>query len=133
MLDESLNALNIKNDGVYVDLTLGRGGHSSEILKKLKNGLLVSFDKDIAAIKESGQFLSQYGDNFKLVHSDFRNIKKELDKLGIQKVDGILADIGVSSPQLDEAERGFSYSKDARLDMRMNQEQELDAQTIVNQ
>ena len=133
MLNESLEALNIKNDGVYVDLTLGRGGHSSEILKKLKNGLLVSFDKDIAAIKESGQFLSQYGDNFKLVHSDFRNIKKELDKLGIQKVDGILADIGVSSPQLDEAERGFSYSKDARLDMRMNQEQELDAQTIVNQ
>ena len=133
MLDESLKALDIKNDGVYVDLTLGRGGHSSEILKKLKNGLLVSFDKDIAAIKESGQFLSQYGDNFKLVHSDFRNIKKELDKLGIQKVDGILADIGVSSPQLDEAERGFSYSKDARLDMRMNQEQELDAQAIVNQ
>lgn len=133
MLNESLEALNIKNDGVYVDLTLGRGGHSSEILKKLKNGLLVSFDKDIEAIKESGQFLSQYGDNFKLVHSDFRNIKKELDKLGIQKVDGILADIGVSSPQLDEAERGFSYSKDARLDMRMNQEQELDAQIIVNQ
>lgn len=133
MLSESLKALSIKNDGVYVDLTLGRGGHSSEILQKLSTGLLVSFDKDLTAIKEGGEFLSQFGDNFKLVHSDFKNIKNELEKLGIKKVDGILADIGVSSPQLDEAQRGFSYSKDARLDMRMNQQQELDAHAIVNQ
>ena len=133
MLNESLEALNIKPDGIYVDLTLGRGGHSSAILEKLENGLLISFDKDIQAIKESEPRLAQIGTNFKLVHSDYKNIKNELEKLEIKSVDGILADIGVSSPQLDETERGFSYSKDARLDMRMDQSQKLDAHIIVNE
>lgn len=132
MLNETLNALQINPNGIYVDLTLGRGGHSSEILKRLSTGLLISFDKDIQAIKESEPYLSKIGKNFKLIHSDFNKIKSELEKLGINSVDGILADIGVSSPQLDESERGFSYSKDGRLDMRMNQQQKMDAHYIVN-
>ena len=133
MLDEVIKIFNIKPDGIYVDLTLGRGGHSIKILEKLDTGLLISFDKDIQAIKESGPHLEQMGTNFKLIHSDYKNIKNELDKLGIEHVDGILADIGVSSPQLDESKRGFSYSKDAKLDMRMNQKQELDAHIIINE
>ena len=132
MLKQCVEALNIKKDGIYVDLTLGRGGHSSEILKKLETGLLISFDKDEQAIIESEPRLSKVNNNFKLVHSDYKNIKDELDKLGISKVDGILADLGVSSPQLDQADRGFSYSKDAKLDMRMDQAQRLDAHEIVN-
>ncbi|MCK5867203.1 MAG: 16S rRNA (cytosine(1402)-N(4))-methyltransferase RsmH, partial [Mycoplasmataceae bacterium] len=133
MLNKVIKALNVKPNGIYVDLTLGRGGHSKKILEKLDTGLLISFDKDIQAIKESGPRLEKMGTNFKLVHSDYKNIKSELDKLGINQVDGILADIGVSSPQLDETERGFSYSKDARLDMRMNQKQGLDAHIIINE
>ena len=133
MLDEVIKVLNIKPDGIYIDLTLGRGGHSVKILEKLDTGILISFDKDIDAIKESGPRLKQVGTHFKLIHSDYKNIKSELGKLGIPHVDGILADIGVSSPQLDETERGFSYSKDARLDMRMNQKQGLDAHIIVNE
>ena len=133
MLNESLEALDIRPEGTYVDLTLGRGGHSKEILKKLNTGLLISFDKDKQAIKESEPYLKSIGNNFKLIHSDYKNLKDVLDQLGIKKVDGILADIGVSSPQLDEAQRGFSYSKDAKLDMRMNQEQPLDAHVIVNE
>ena len=133
MLKECVDSLNIKPDGIYVDLTLGRGGHSSEILKNIKTGKLISFDKDIQAIKESRDRLGQINNNFELIHSDFKNLKSELEKLGIKKVDGILADLGVSSPQLDETERGFSYSKDSRLDMRMNQSQELDAFKVVNE
>jgi len=132
MLQESMEHLKVNPGGTYVDLTLGRGGHSSEILKKLDTGMLLAFDKDTQAIKESGERLSKISNNFKLIHSDYKNLKEELDKLGITKVDGILADLGVSSPQLDEAQRGFSYSKEARLDMRMNQEQELDAHYVVN-
>ena len=132
MLHESINGLSIKPDGTYVDLTLGRGGHSSEILSKLDNGMLLAFDKDITALKNSADRLDQISSNYKLIHSDYKNIKNELEKLGITSVDGIVADLGVSSPQLDETHRGFSYSKDARLDMRMNQEQELDAHEIVN-
>ncbi|MBN3534537.1 16S rRNA (cytosine(1402)-N(4))-methyltransferase RsmH [Mycoplasma procyoni] len=132
LLKEVIEKLNIKQDGIYVDLTLGRAGHSSEILKKLTSGWLYGFDKDGVAIKESSSLLAQISKNFTLIHSDFKNIKEELNKLGIQKVDGILADLGVSSPQLDEIERGFSYNKDFRLDMRMNQDQELDAHFIVN-
>lgn len=132
MLEQCIDALNIKEDGIYVDLTLGRGGHSSKILEKLKTGTLISFDKDKQAIEESAPRLSKINNNFKLVHSDYKNIKNELDKLGISKVDGILADLGVSSPQLDEAHRGFSYSKEAKLDMRMDQAQQLDAHEIVN-
>lgn len=132
MLQQCIDGLNVKEDGIYVDLTLGRGGHSSKILEKLKTGLLISFDKDAQAIKESEPRLANVNNNFKLIHSDYKNIKKELDKLGISKVDGILADLGVSSPQLDEAHRGFSYSKEAKLDMRMDQAQKLDAYEITN-
>ena len=132
MLNETIEGLKIKPDGIYVDLTLGRGGHSSEILKNLTTGKLISFDKDKQAINESAPRLLKISENFELIHSDFNKIKDELEKLGIHSVDGILADIGVSSPQLDESERGFSYSKEARLDMRMNQDQELDAHFIIN-
>lgn len=133
MLDECIKALNVNADGKYVDLTLGRGGHSSEILKKLENGTLYSFDKDKTAIIESGNRLSKIGSNFQLVHSDYKNFKDELNKMEVSEVDGILADLGVSSPQLDVAERGFSYNKEARLDMRMDQTQELDAFIVVNE
>lgn len=132
LLDESIKALNIKSDGTYLDLTLGRAGHSSEILKNIKGGQLIAFDRDEQAIKESEPRLSQIGNNFKLVHSDFKKFKSELENLGVSSVDGILADLGISSPQIDDAERGFSYAKDARLDMRMDRTQVLDAHLIIN-
>ncbi|VEU75281.1 S-adenosyl-methyltransferase [Mycoplasmopsis maculosa] len=132
LLNESIDALKIKEDGIYVDLTLGMGGHSSEILKKLKNGLLIGFDKDQFAIEESRKRLSKISNKFVLIHSDFENITEELNKLGITTVDGILADLGISSPQVDNSERGFSYNKNARLDMRMDVSQSLDAHYIVN-
>ena len=133
MLKEVIEALDIKTDGFYLDLTLGRGGHSQEILKKLKEeGMLFSFDKDIEAIKESENNLRKINNHFELIHADFRNMKSILEKKGIYKVDGILVDLGVSSPQLDKTYRGFSYSKDARLDMRMDRSQKLDAHFIVN-
>ncbi|WP_029608761.1 16S rRNA (cytosine(1402)-N(4))-methyltransferase RsmH [Mycoplasma simbae] len=132
LLNETIDALNIKPDGIYVDLTLGMGGHSSKILAKLTSGHLVAFDKDAFAIEKSRTLLSQISNNFTLVHSDFKNITEELNKLGIKQVDGIIADLGISSPQIDNAIRGFSYNKDARLDMRMNQEQTLDAHYLVN-
>lgn len=132
MLDESIKALEINPDGIYLDLTLGRGGHSSEILKQLTTGTLIAFDKDEQAIAQSKPRLAKISNNYKIVHSDYKNIKNVLEELGINSVDGIFADIGVSSPQLDEADRGFSYSKDARLDMRMDQNQKLDAHFIVN-
>ncbi len=103
------------------------GGHSAEILKKLDNGMLVGFDKDLFAIEESRKRLSKIGSNFQLIHSDFVNVTDELAKLNITAVDGILVDLGISSPQVDNAERGFSYNKDARLDMRMNTNQVLDS------
>lgn len=132
LLSESINNLNIKNDGVYVDATLGFGGHSSEILKKNKKGRLICFDQDNEAINYSKEYLSKFGDNFTIIKSNFVNMKSELNKLGITKVDGILFDLGVSSVQLDEAERGFSFHKDAKLDMRMNQDQDLSAYEVVN-
>ncbi|MCE6090740.1 16S rRNA (cytosine(1402)-N(4))-methyltransferase RsmH [Mycoplasmopsis agalactiae] len=132
LLNEAIESLNIKSDGIYLDLTVGMGGHSSEILKRLKNGLLVGFDKDLFAIEESRKRLSKIGSNFQLIHSDFNNVADELAKLNINAVDGILVDLGISSPQVDNAERGFSYSKDARLDMRMNTNQALDAHFVVN-
>lgn len=133
LLNETISSLNLKKNGIYVDLTLGRGGHSSEILKNIPEGLLVAFDKDEIAIKESEVRLSKIATNFKLIHSDFMNFKNELYKIGITKVDGIIADLGFSSPQVDDATRGFSYNKDGKLDMRMDQNQKLDAQTIVNE
>ena len=132
LLSESISNLNIKNGGVYVDATLGFGGHSSEILKKNKKGRLICFDQDNEAINYSREYLSKFGDNFTIIKSNFINMKSELNKLGITKVDGILFDLGVSSVQLDEAERGFSFHKDAKLDMRMNQEQDLSAYEVVN-
>lgn len=128
---ETIDALNIKPNGTYVDLTLGRGGHSKEILKRLPCGHLFAFDKDKEAIEESKENLKEF-DNVTFIHDDFRNFKQNLLERGISKVDGILFDLGVSSPQFDDAERGFSYRENARLDMRMNQEQSLDAYKIVN-
>ncbi len=133
LLNEVIEGLNIKPDGIYVDLTLGRAGHSSEVLKRLnQNGKLICFDQDQEAIDASQIKLQQIASNFLIIKSNFENIKSELNKIGINKVDGIMADLGVSSPQFDNAERGFSYRFDAKLDMRMNQEQELTAYEIVN-
>ncbi|QZE12508.1 16S rRNA (cytosine(1402)-N(4))-methyltransferase RsmH [Mycoplasma sp. Ms02] len=133
MLTEVVESLQVKPDGVYVDLTLGMGGHSSHILKKLSDeGHLYSFDKDEYAINQSQKRLSQIAPNFTLIRSDFKDIKAQLMARGVDQVDGIIADLGVSSPQLDQAARGFSYNKDAELDMRMDQDQLLTAQTIVN-
>lgn len=134
MLDEAIDALKIKPNGIYVDGTLGRAGHSSEILKRLnKDGLLIAFDKDQEAIDKSQTKLSKIGSNFKLIHQGFENLASVLKELNIDKIDGLLLDIGVSSPQFDDGERGFSYRYDARLDMRMDQSQSLDAHYIVNE
>ncbi|QBF34502.1 16S rRNA (cytosine(1402)-N(4))-methyltransferase RsmH [Mycoplasmopsis phocirhinis] len=132
LLNESIQALEIKPDGVYVDLTLGMGGHSSLILQKLTTGRLIGFDKDAFAIQKSRERLSKINHNFSLIHSDFQYISEELAKLGIDYVDGIIADLGVSSPQIDNGQRGFSYNKNAYLDMRMDQNQNLDAHYIIN-
>lgn len=132
LLDETIEGLNIKKDGIYVDLTLGRGGHSKEILKKLTTGRLISFDKDETAINESKENLSEFSEKFTGIHDDFRNFRKNLDVLKIEKVDGILADLGVSSPQFDDASRGFSYKENARLDMRMDRRQKLSAFEVIN-
>ena len=133
LLSEAIESLHIKPDGVYVDLTLGRGGHSSEILSHLsEKGHLYAFDKDMTAIKESEERLSKIGKNFTLIHSDFRFFKEKLASLGVTSVDGILFDLGVSSPQFDNLERGFSYQKEAPLDMRMDETQSLSAYDVVN-
>jgi len=132
LLTETIDGLNIKKDGVYVDLTLGRGGHSKEILKHLTIGRLISFDKDETAIEESKQNLAEYSEKFTGIRDDFRNFKLHLKELGIEKIDGIMADLGVSSPQFDDATRGFSYKEDARLDMRMDQSQSFSAYELVN-
>ena len=128
LLDESIKGLNIKDDGIYVDGTLGRGGHSREILKHLKTGRLYSFDKDQAAIDA----IDNKEKNWIIIKDDFRNIKKALENENINKIDGLLLDIGVSSPQFDQKERGFSYRFDDRLDMRMDLSQKLDAHIIIN-
>ncbi|WP_416321825.1 16S rRNA (cytosine(1402)-N(4))-methyltransferase RsmH [Mycoplasmopsis felis] len=132
MLNETIDSLNIKEDGIYVDLTLGMGGHSEQILKRLKTGHLYAFDKDDFALNYSKNRLSKISNNFTLIKSDFRYFKEKLNNLNVLKVDGIIADLGVSSPQLDTPERGFSYNKDSVLDMRMDQTQQLTAYDIVN-
>ena len=133
LLNETIEGLNIKPDGTYLDLTLGRAGHSSEILKRLSSkGLLIGVDQDIDAINASSERLSKISSNYKLVKSNFQEMDEVLDKLGISEVDGILMDLGVSSPQFDDPNRGFSYRYDTILDMRMDQDQELTAKTIVN-
>ena len=133
LLNEAIAGLNIKSDGIYVDMTLGRAGHSSEILKKLNNeGCLICFDQDLEAIAYSETKLQQISSNFKIINDNFRNIVKDLDQINISKVDGVIFDLGVSSPQFDEDYRGFSYRYDAKLDMRMNQNSKLTAEYIVN-
>src|SRR5699024_9710135 len=121
LLNECIENLNIKPDGVYVDCTMGGAGHSKEIAKKLsEDGRLICFDQDINAINVAKERLAEFGEKVILVHSNFENIKDEIKSLGIDKIDGVLADLGVSSHQLDEASRGFSYMNDAALDMRMD-------------
>ncbi|GGA83870.1 16S rRNA (cytosine(1402)-N(4))-methyltransferase RsmH [Ornithinibacillus halotolerans] len=132
--EESIIGLNIKPNGTYVDCTLGGGGHSERIVSQLdENGLLIAFDQDVDALKAAKERLSKYKDRILFIHSNFRYLEQELEKHQISKVDGILFDLGVSSPQLDRGERGFSYQHDAKLDMRMNQEQELSAFEIINE
>lgn len=133
-LDEAVDGLNIKINGIYVDCTLGGAGHSKLIASKLRGGgRLISFDQDEDAIKFAKEKLKDYEDKVTLVKANFKYIKNELNDLGIFSVDGILFDLGVSSPQLDEGERGFSYSIDAPLDMRMDRNGELNASDIVNE
>jgi len=133
LLDEAISALNIKANGIYIDLTLGRAGHASEVLARLnRKGKLIGIDQDIHAIENSKITLSKIGSNFETVHENFRSFKEVLYTLNIQKVDGILMDLGVSSPQFDDSERGFSYRSNARLDMRMDERNSLTAYEIVN-
>ena len=132
LLDECIEGLAIKPDGIYVDGTLGGAGHSSQIAKRLTTGRLIGIDRDPVALKAAGERLAPYADRVTLVHSNFCEIAQVLKDLGISGVDGILLDLGVSSPQLDDAERGFSYMNDAPLDMRMNGEDSLSAYEVVN-
>ena len=132
LLKESIDSLNIKEDGIYVDCTLGYAGHSSEILKRIKRGHLFAFDQDKTAITAADAKLSKIGNNYTIIKSNFVNIKEKLNELDINEVDGILFDLGVSSPQLDEENRGFSYHKDAKLDMRMDQDSNFSAYDVVN-
>lgn len=132
LLEESIFYLNLRDESVIVDCTLGYGGHSSEILKRIKRGFLFAFDQDREAIESSKVRLSKIGDNFEIIKSNFRYLKEELDKRDTKEVDGIFFDLGVSSPQLDEDYRGFSFHKDAPLDMRMDQENSLTAFTVIN-
>ena len=133
LLNESISSLNLKENSVIVDATLGYGGHSSSILDRIKKGYLFAFDQDSEAIRHSTDRLSKIGTNFTIIKSNFVHMKEELSKLGIEEVDGVLFDLGVSSPQLDESERGFSFHEDAPLDMRMDREQKLSAYEVVNE
>lgn len=133
MLNECIEGLNIKSDGTYVDGTVGGAGHSIEIVKRLsENGRLICVDKDEDALKAAGERLAPYKDRVTFIHDDYKNLVNELDSIGVGKVDGILLDLGVSSYQLDNAERGFSYMKDAPLDMRMDRSQRISAHEVVN-
>ena len=133
LLNECIEGLNIDTDGTYVDCTLGGAGHSTEIIKKLDKGLLVGIDQDMNAIENAKKKLKEYDGNFVLVHDNFVNIKQILEDLEIKEVNGILMDLGVSSHQLDVAERGFSYNNDAPLDMRMNANADKSAFDVVNE
>ncbi|MBO5426861.1 MAG: 16S rRNA (cytosine(1402)-N(4))-methyltransferase RsmH, partial [Prevotella sp.] len=133
LLESCLEYLNLKNDSIIVDCTLGYGGHSSEILKQIPKGHLYCFDQDIDAINYSKERLSKISNNFTIIQSNFKDIKNKLNELGITKVDGIIYDLGVSSPQLDTKERGFSYHQDSKLDMRMDKNNKLSAYEVVNE
>lgn len=130
--NEIIDSLNILEDGIYVDATLGYAGMSEEILKRLKNGKLICFDQDMDAINYSKELLSKISNNYQVIHSNFVNLKEELAKLGINKIDGIIFDLGFSSPQVDEDKRGFSFMSDSYLDMRMDTNNKIDACYIVN-
>ena len=132
LLEESIEYLQLKEDSVIVDCTLGYGGHSSKVLKEIKKGFLFAFDQDEDAISFSKKRLGEIGDNYEIIYSNFEHLQKELQKRNVKEVDGILYDLGVSSPQLDQKDRGFSFHEDARLDMRMNKSQLLSAYEVVN-
>ncbi len=132
LLNEAVSGLNIKEDGIYVDATLGYGGHSSEILKKLTTGHLYAFDQDEEAIISSKERLSKISNNFTIIHSNFVNLKEKLNELGVTKVNGIIFDLGLSSPQIDNKDRGFTFMIDAPLDMRMDKSSKFNAQELVN-
>lgn len=131
LLTESIDYLNLNDKSIIVDCTLGYAGHSSQILKQIPNGYLYAFDQDKEAIKEADKKLKAIRNNYEIINTNFVNLKEEINKR-IDKVDGILFDLGVSSPQLDEADRGFSFHKDAPLDMRMNRDQSLNAYDVIN-
>ena len=132
LLEECIKYLNIKPDGIYVDGTLGMGGHSEAILQRLTTGRLISIDRDTYAIERATERLAPYADRLTIVHGNFRDLPEILDEQGIDLVDGMLFDLGVSSPQLDEGGRGFSYIVDAPLDMRMDKSDNIDAWFIMN-
>lgn len=129
---EAIDGLNIKPDGIYVDATLGFAGHSMEIHKRLKRGRLIAFDQDLVAIDYSKKIFDG-ASNVTIIHANFSNMKEELASIGITKVDGILFDLGVSSPQIDDASRGFSFQKDSELDMRMDTTKSFSAKNVVNE
>ncbi len=133
MLAECIEALAVKPDGVYADLTLGRAGHSREIVRRLTTGRLYGVDRDETAIIEAGELLREFGEKVELLRCDFRDAADELRSRGVSGLDGVLMDLGVSSPQLDDASRGFSYMADAPLDMRMDRSAALSAAEVVNE
>ena len=133
LLNETIDNLNLKEDGIYVDATLGLGGHSSKILSSLTTGHLYAFDEDTKAILFSDERLKKIGTNYTLIKSNFVDLKVKLAELGVTKIDGIVFDLGVSSPQIDDATRGFSFSKDGILDMRMDTDATLSAEKVVNE
>ena len=133
LLNEAIDNLNICDDGIYIDATLGFGGHSGLILKKVKRGFLFAFDRDDMAISVANEKLAKIGDNYEIIKSNFSNLKEELLKRNITSINGVVFDLGVSSPQLDIPERGFSYHNDAKLDMRMDRSQSLSAYNVVNE
>lgn len=133
LLNEAIENLNIKEDGIYVDATLGLGGHSSKILEKLTTGHLYAFDEDKTAIDYADKRLAKINSNYTIIKSNFVNLKAKLEELGVTAIDGIVFDLGVSSPQIDTASRGFSFSKDGLLDMRMDTDSHLTAEQVVNE
>lgn len=133
LLQESISSLDLKENSIVVDATLGYGGHSSNILERVNKGYLFAFDQDSEAIRYSTDRLNKIGTNFTIIKSNFVNMKEELNKRDINKVDAVLFDLGVSSPQLDDESRGFSFHNDARLDMRMDRDQKLSAYEVVNE
>lgn len=133
LLNEAIENLNIKEDGIYVDATLGLGGHSSKILEKLTTGHLYAFDEDKMAIDYADKRLAKINTNYTIIKSNFVNLKAKLEELGVTAIDGIVFDLGVSSPQIDTASRGFSFSKDSLLDMRMDTDSHLTAEQVVNE